>query len=44
MFVTAQTRRADLDRLLGMNPAGYIAKPFPFEKLREQFRAALLAG
>src|SRR4051794_36691939 len=41
IFLTAQTRRAELDRMFGTGPAGYIAKPFPLEKLREQVRAAL---
>jgi CheY-like chemotaxis protein len=41
IFVTALTRRAALDRIVATNPAGYIAKPFPTEKLREQVRAAL---
>lgn len=44
MFVTALTKRADLDRALATHPAGYIAKPFPLEKLREQVRAALVAA
>jgi two-component system, OmpR family, response regulator len=43
IFLTAQTRRAELDRMFGTGPAGYIAKPFPLEKLREQVRAALAA-
>jgi CheY-like chemotaxis protein len=42
MFITAQTRRVDLDRALATGPAGYLAKPFPLEKLREQVRLALL--
>ena len=41
IFVTALTRRAALDRIVATNPAGYIAKPFPTEKLREQVRAVL---
>jgi CheY-like chemotaxis protein len=41
IFVTALTRRAALDRMVATNPAGYIAKPFPTEKLREQVRTAL---
>jgi len=41
IFVTALTRRAALDRMVATSPAGYIAKPFPTEKLREQVRAAL---
>lgn len=42
MFVTAQTRRPDLDRAIATGPVGYLAKPFPLEKLREQVRNALL--
>jgi CheY-like chemotaxis protein len=33
----------DLDRALATGPVGYLAKPFPLEKLREQVRNALLA-
>jgi CheY-like chemotaxis protein len=43
VFITAQTRRVDLDRALATGPVGYLAKPFPLEKLREQVRNALLA-
>ncbi|HEY2602465.1 MAG TPA: response regulator [Thermoleophilaceae bacterium] len=42
IFVTALTRRADLDRAISTCPAGYLAKPFRVEKLRDQVRAALL--
>jgi CheY-like chemotaxis protein len=42
MFVTAHTKRRDLDRALATGPVGYLAKPFPLEKLREQVRQALL--
>ena len=44
IFVTAQTRRAELDRVLATNPTSYIAKPFRLEKLREQVRAALVGA
>jgi CheY-like chemotaxis protein len=44
LFITAQTRRVDLDRALATRPVGYIAKPFPLDKLREQVRTALLAA
>jgi CheY-like chemotaxis protein len=44
VFITAQTRRVDLDRALATRPVGYIAKPFPLDKLREQVRTALLAA
>ena len=40
IFLTAQTRRAELDRMFATSPVAYIAKPFPLEKLREQVRAA----
>jgi CheY-like chemotaxis protein len=42
IFVTAHTKRRDLDRALATGPVGYLAKPFPLEKLREQVRSALL--
>jgi chemosensory pili system protein ChpA (sensor histidine kinase/response regulator) len=42
IFVTAQSGRAHLDRVLSTRPASYIAKPFQLEKLREQVRLALL--
>jgi len=42
IFVTAQTRRAELNRILATNPTGYIPKPIPLQKLRDQVRAALV--
>jgi CheY-like chemotaxis protein len=42
IFITAQTGRANLDRAIGMLPAGYVSKPFQLEKLREQVRAAIV--
>jgi two-component system, response regulator PdtaR len=41
IFLTAQTRRADLERVLAVGPVAYIPKPFPLDRLREQVRAAL---
>jgi CheY-like chemotaxis protein len=42
IFITAQTGRANLDRAIGMLPAGYVSKPFQLEKLREQVRGAIV--
>ena len=41
IFVTGQTGRDVLDRSVATFPAGYISKPFPLQKLRDQVRAAL---
>ena len=43
IFVTAQTRRAELDRILATQPTGYMPKPLSLQKLRDQVRAALVA-
>jgi CheY-like chemotaxis protein len=44
IYVTAQTGRDNLDRAVATIPAGYISKPFPLQKLRDQVRAVLSAG
>jgi CheY-like chemotaxis protein len=41
IFVTGQTGREGLDRAVATVPAGYISKPFPLQKLRDQVRATL---
>jgi CheY-like chemotaxis protein len=44
IFVTAQTRRAELDRILATNPNGYMPKPLSLQKLRDQVRAVLVGA
>jgi CheY-like chemotaxis protein len=46
IFLTAQTRRADMDRALDTGPVAYIPKPFELDRLRNEVREALakLAG
>ena len=41
IFVTAQAGRENLERAVATIPAGYISKPFPLQKLRDQVRAVL---
>jgi chemosensory pili system protein ChpA (sensor histidine kinase/response regulator) len=44
IFVTALTGRENLDRAVATFPAGYISKPFPLQKLRDQVRAVLTSA
>jgi DNA-binding response OmpR family regulator len=44
MFLTVNTRRAEIDRALGTGPAAYIVKPFQLDRLRDQVRGILQAA